>query len=48
MLQRYELDLLEEKQDLTALTVTSYKRQFKRYLNSKVKERRFKERDIVL
>ena len=48
MLQRYELDLLEEKCDLTALRVTSYKRRSERYFNSKVKERRFKEGNIVL
>ena len=47
-LQRYEHDLLEEKCDLAALRITSYKRQSERYFNSKVKERRFKEGDLVL
>ena len=47
-LQRYELDLLEEKRDLAALRVVFYKRRSKRYFNSKVKERRFKESDLVL
>ena len=47
-LQRYEIDLLEEKRDLAALRVASYKRQSERYFNSKVKERRFKEGDLVL
>ena len=47
-LQRYELDLLEEKCNLTALRVASYKRQSERYFNSKVKEKRFKEGDLVL
>ena len=44
----YELDLLEKKRDLTALRTTSYKRRSKRYFNSKGKERRFKEGDLVL
>ena len=44
----YELDLLEEKRDLAALRTTSYKRWSERYFNSKVKERRFKECDLVL
>ena len=47
-LQRYELDLLEEKHDLAALRVAFYKRRSERYFNSKVKERRFKEGDLVL
>ena len=47
-LQRYKLDLLEEKRDLTALRIASYKRRSERYFNSKVKERRFKEGDLVL
>ena len=47
-LQRYELDLLEEKPDLAALRITSYKRRSKRYFNSKVKDRRFKKGDLVL
>ena len=47
-LQRYELDLLEEKRDLAALRIASYKWRSKRYFNSKVKERRFKEGDLVL
>ena len=46
--QRYELDLLEEKSDLAALRVASYKRGSEKYFNSKVKERRFKEGDLVL
>ena len=46
-LQRYELDLLEEKYDLAALRIASYKRQSKRYFNSKVKERRFKDGNLV-
>ena len=45
---RYELDLLEEKRDLAALRTASYKRRSERYFNSKVKERRFKEDDLVL
>ena len=44
----YEFDLLEEKRDLAALRTASYKRQSKMYFNSKVKERRFKEGDLVL
>ena len=44
----YELDLLEEKRDLVALRTASYKRRFVRYFHSKVKERRFKEGDLVL
>ena len=44
----YELDLLEEKRDLATLRTTSYKRWSERYFNSKVKERRFKESDLVL
>ena len=48
ILQCYELDLLEEKRDLAALIITSYKRQSKRYFNSQVKERRFKEGNLVL
>ena len=44
----YELDLLEEKHDLTALRTTSYKRWSERYFNFNVKERRFKEGDLVL
>ena len=47
-LQRYELGLLEEKRDLAALRVASYKRRSKRYFNSKVKEQRFKEGDLIL
>ena len=47
-LQRYELDLLEEKRNLAALRVASYKQRSVRYFNSKVKERRFKEDDLVL
>ena len=47
-LQRYKLDLLEEKRDLAALRVASYKRRSERYFNSKIKERRFKEGDLVL
>ena len=47
-LQRYELDLLEEKCDLVALRIASYKRRSERYFNSNVKERRFKEGDLVL
>ena len=47
-LQRYELDLLEEKRDMAALIIASYKRRSERYLNSKVKERRFKKGDLVL
>ena len=47
-LQCYELDLLEEKRDPAALRITSYKRRSERYFNSKVKERRFKEGDLVL
>ena len=44
----YELDLLKEKRDLAALRTFSYKRRFERYFNSKVKERRFKEGDLML
>ena len=47
-LQCYEIDLLEEKRDLAALKIDSYKRRSERYFNSKVKERRFKEGDLVL
>ena len=47
-LMSYELDLLEEKRNLAALRTTSYKRRSERYFNSKVKEKRFKEGDLVL
>ena len=47
-LQWYELNLLEEKCDLVALRVASYKQRFERYFNSKVKEKRFKEGNLVL
>ena len=40
--------MLEEKRDLTALRIASYKRQIERYFNSKVKEMRFKIGDLVL
>ena len=46
-LQRYELDLLEEKRDLAALRIASYKWRSERYFNSKVKERRFKKGHLV-
>ena len=39
-LQCYELDLLEEKCDLVAVRIASYKKQFERYFDSKVKKRR--------
>ena len=44
----YKLDLLEEKRDLAALITASHKQQSERYFNSKVKERRFKEGDLIL
>ena len=47
-LQRYELDLVEEKCDLASLRIALYKWRSERYFNSKVKERRFKEGDLVL
>ena len=47
-LMSYELDLLEEKRDLFALRAASYKWRSERYFNSKVKEKRFKEGDLVL
>ena len=47
-LMSYELDLHEEKCDLVALTTTLYKRRSERYFNSKVKEKRFNEGDLVL
>ena len=47
-LQCYELDMLEEKHDHAALRIASYKRRSERYFNSKVKESRFKEGDLVL
>ena len=47
-LKQYELDLLEEKYDIVALKIVSYKRRSKRYFNSKVKERRFKEGELIL
>ena len=37
-LQRYELDLLEEKRDLATLRVASYKGRSEKYFNSKVKK----------
>ena len=40
--------MLEEKRDLAALRTALYKRRSERYFNSKVKERRFKEGDLVL
>ena len=48
VLQRYDLYLLEEKCDLEALRIASYKRGSERYFNSNVKEMRFKEGDLVL
>ena len=47
-LQCYKLDLLEEKCDLTALRIASYKRRSERYFNPKVKETKFKEGDLIL
>ena len=47
-LMSYELDLLEDKNDIAALRTASYKQWFERYFNSKVKEKRFKEGDLVL
>ena len=47
-LQCYELDMLKEKRDLAALRISSYERRSERYFNSKVKERRFKEGNLVL
>ena len=47
-LHRYELDLLKEKRDLAALRIASYKQQSESYFNSKVKERRLKEGNLVL
>ena len=44
----YELDLLQEKRDLAALGITSYKKRSERYFNSKVKERRFEIGKLVL
>ena len=44
----YELDLLKDKRNLTALRTASYKRRSERYFNSKVKEKRFKGGDLVL
>ena len=44
----YKLDLLEEKHDLVALRTASYKSRSERYFNSKVKERMFKEDNLVL
>ena len=44
----YELDLLEEKRDLATLRTALYKRRSERYFNSKVKEKRFKEGNLVL
>ena len=38
-LMYYELDLLEEKRDLTTLRNASYKRWFERYFNFKVKKK---------
>ena len=40
--------MLEKKCDLAALRIASYKRRSERYFNSKVKERRFKEGNLVL
>ena len=42
------IDLLEEKRDLAALRITSYKRRSEMYFNSKVKEKRFREGYLVL
>ena len=44
----YELDLLKEKCDLATLITALYKRWSERYLNSKFKERSFKEGNLVL
>ena len=43
-----ELDLLEETQAQALLHVAAYQQRSARYFNSKVKERRFKVRDLVL
>ena len=47
-LMSYELDLLEEKCDLAALRTASYTQWSERYFDSKAKEKRFKEGDLVL
>ena len=46
-IMNYELDILEEKGNLAALRTASYKWQSERYFNLKVKEKRFKEGDLV-
>ena len=46
-LKCYELNLLEDKCDLVALRIASYKRQSEKYFNSKVKKRRFQEGNLV-
>ena len=48
LLQRPEIDFLKEKQCDSQLWVAIYQRRTARYLNSKVKTRRFKIGDLVL
>ena len=48
LLQRRELDFLEEKRHDSQLRVAIYQQCITRYFNSKVKPRRFKVRDLVL
>ena len=48
LLQRHELDFLEEKRSHSQLRVVTYQRRTARYFNSKVKPRRFQAGDLVL
>ena len=48
ILQRRELDFLKEKRRDSQIQVVAYQRRTTRYFNSKVKMRRFQERDLVL
>ena len=46
--QRRELDFIEEKQRDSQLRVAAYQRRITRYINSKVKIRRFQIGDLIL
>ena len=48
ILQRCDLDFLEEKRRDSQLRVAAYQQCTARYFNSKVKTRRFQEGDLVL
>ena len=48
LLQRYELDIIEDKRNTSQLQVASYHCRTVRCYNSKVKQKRFQMGDLVL